>query len=540
MTTSVTEPISKDRAGPRASPTNFGIAIALLAVGIVIRILSFVASRNTGGDALARVALTAKWLQHPTLKVIFDSYPPGHFWLIGGLTLLVHDVGLAGRLLSLLFGIGSLFLVWKLAVMLYGDTAGIFSLAVMCLYTMHIAYSTTSSSEVSYLFFLLASFFMLFSYLRAEPGDLWYLVFSGLSLSISESVRFEAWVFFFGMVLAFGILAVSTSGPQGRLWSRFRPLFVFGITGGVWPVFMMAYCYRKFGDPMYLLNWTQVRVQRLLAAQPSSVGYQLSLMPAVLLISLSPLALAAGIYGWMKSFGLPMPRVFAALALFFFVIQNYQLFRGATTVVARYTLTMGTLLAIFAGFGFELFCRKLAFGRIKLAIIGIVALLSANSLAVLAMSEVPNRYADKFASVSPRLRYPNRIAEVGAYLRAHMSPKDAVVIDDYNEESNILADASGLPVISGERAYLQSAKNAIDARQYIDEMHPRFLVYSDVGTLQTSLFLPKSCNDESGVSGVQFRCIFANHFYRVYELTYSESALFPLPTPRRENAAGAQ
>ena len=196
MTTSVTEPISKDRAGPRASPTNFGIAIALLAVGIVIRILSFVASRNTGGDALARVALTAKWLQHPTLKVIFDSYPPGHFWLIGGLTLLVHDVGLAGRLLSLLFGIGSLFLVWKLAVMLYGDTAGIFSLAVMCLYTMHIAYSTTSSSEVSYLFFLLASFFMLFSYLRAEPGNLWYLVFSGLSLSISESVRFEAWVFF--------------------------------------------------------------------------------------------------------------------------------------------------------------------------------------------------------------------------------------------------------------------------------------------------------------------------------------------------------
>jgi hypothetical protein len=539
MTTSVTE-ISKDRAGPRASPTNFGIAVTLLAVGIAIRILSFVASRNTGGDALTRVALTAKWLQHPTLKVIFDSYPPGHFWLIGGLALLVHDVSLAGRLLSLLFGIGSLFLVWKLAVMLYGDTAGIFSLAVMCLYTMHIAYSTTSSSEVSYLFFLLASFFMLFSYLRAEPRNLWYLVFSGLSLSISESVRFEAWVFFFGMVLLLPFGRVLDSDHHGGLWSRFRPLFVFGIAGGVWPVFMMAYCYQKFGDPMYLLNWTHVRVQQLLATQPSPVGYQLSLMPAVLLISLSPLALVAGIYGWMKSFGLCMPRVLAALALFFFVIQNYQLFRGATTVVARYALTMGTLLAIFAGYGFELFCRKLVFCRIKLAVIGVVALLSANSLAVLVMSEVPNRYADKFASVSPRLRYPTRIAEVGVYLRTHMSPNDAVVIDDYNEESNILADASSLPVLSGERAYLQSAKNAIDARQYIDEMHPRFLVYSDVGTLQTSLFLPKSCNQEAGVSGVKFRCAFANHFYRVYELTYTESALFPVPTPGLGNTAGAR
>jgi len=540
MATSVTEPISKDRAGPRASPTNFGIAVTLLAVGIVIRILSFVASRNTGGDALARVALTAKWLQHPTLKVIFDSYPPGHFWLIGGLALLVRDVGFAGRLLSLLFGIGSLFLVWKLAVMLYGETAGIFSLAVMCLYTMHIAYSTTSSSEVSYLFFLLVSLFLLFSYLLAEPRNLWYLVFSGLSLSISESIRFEAWVFFFGMVLAVGFLAVLNSGPQGGRRSRFRPLFVFGIAGGVWPVFMMAHCYQKFGDPMYLLNWTHVRVQQLLAAQPTPVSYRLSLMPAVLLISLSPLALAAGIYGWMKSFGLPMPRIVAALALFFFVIQNYQLFRGATTVVARYTLTMGTLLAIFAGYGLELFCRQLVFGRIKLAIIGVVALLSANSLAVLAMSEVPNRYADKFASVSPRLRYPTRIAEVGVYLRTHMSPNDAVVIDDYNEESNILAEASGLPVMSGERVYLQSSKNAIDARQYIGEMHPRFLVYCDVGTLRTSLFLPTSCNQEASVSGVKFRCAFANHFYRVYELTYSESAVFPLPTPGLGNTAGAQ
>jgi hypothetical protein len=540
MTTIVTEPISKDRVGPRASPTNFGIAITLLAVGIAIRILSFVASRNTGGDALARVALTAKWLQHPTLKVIFDSYPPGHFWLIGGLALLVHDVGFAGRLLSLLFGIGSLFLVWKLAVMLYGETAGIFSLAVMCVYTMHIAYSTTSSSEVSYLFFLLGSLFLLFSYLLAEPRNLQPLAFSGLSLSISESIRFEAWVFFFGIVLLIAFKTVLDSDRPGGLWYRFRPLFVFGIAGGVWPVFMMAYCYRKFGDPMYLLNWTHVRVQQLLAVQPTPLGYRLSLIPAVLLISLSPLALAAGSYGWMKSFGLSMPRVLATLALFFFVIQNYQLFRGATTVVARYTLTMGSLLAIFAGYGFELFCRKLVFGRIKLAIIGVVTLLSANSLAVLAMSEVPNRYADKFASVSPRLRYPTRIAEVGVYLRTHMNPNDAVVIDDYNEESNILADASGMPVMSGERAYLQSAKNAIDAHRYIGEMHPRFLVYSDVGTLRTSLLLPTSCNQEANVSGVKFRCAFANHFYRVYELTYSESALFPLPTPRRENTASTR
>jgi hypothetical protein len=533
-------PVSKASVECNPAPTNIAIAFALLAVGILIRILSFAASRNTGGDALTRVTLTANWLQHPTLKVIFDSYPPGHFWLIGGLALLIRDVGFAGRLLSFLFGIGSLFLIWKLAVMLYGETAGFFSLAVICLYTMHIAYSTTSSSEVSYLFFLLASLLLFFSYLREEPRNLWYPIFSGVLLSISESIRFEAWVFFFGMVLLLAFPAVVSLGGQGGLFGDLRAFFAFGIAGGIWPVFMMAYCYHKFGDPMYLLNWTHIRVQHLLAAQPSPRGYQLSLMPGVLLISLSPLALAAGIYGWLKSFGLALPRALGALALFFFAIQNYQLFKGATVAVARYTLTMGTLLAIFSGYGFELFCRKLAFDRVRLAVSLVMASLVANSAAVLAMSEVPNRYADKFASVSPRLRYPTRIAEVGTYLTTHMRANDAVVIDDYNEESNMLADASGLPVMPGERTYLQSAKNAVGALQYIDAMHPRFLVYSDVGTLHSSLLLPANCNQGAGVGGVKFRCAFANRFYRVYELTYSEAAFFPLLTPRRENPAGTQ
>jgi 4-amino-4-deoxy-L-arabinose transferase-like glycosyltransferase len=522
MTTRAAAPILMHHSRSFSSPSNTGILVALFALGASVRILSFVTSRNTGGDALARVALTANWLQHPSLKLIFDSYPPGHFWLIGGLALLVHDVSFGGRLLSLLCGIGSVFLVWKLAVMLFGETAGIFSVAVMCFYTMHVAYSTTSSSEASYLFFLLASLVLLFSYLASRPKNLGYLTSSGLALSISESIRFEAWVFFFAMVLLLAYLAVFDSGSREGLLTRSRALLAFGIAGGAWLVFMMAYCYREFGDPMYLVTWTHVRVQQLLAAQPSPLSYQLSLMPGVLLVSLSPLAFAAGIYGLVKSFAKPLPRALAAITLFFLVIQNYQLFKGATVAVARYTLTMGTLLAIFSGYGFALFCRKFAFSWLRPALVLVLVFLAANFLSVLAMSEIPNRYADKFASVSPRLRYPTRIAEVGTYLRTHMGAEDAVVIDDYNEESNVLADASGLPITRCERVYLQSAKNAIDARQYIDAKHPRFLIYSDVGTLHSSLPLPKSCGEEAGIAGVRFRCAYANRYYRVYELSYSE------------------
>src|ERR1700678_2428568 len=113
-------------------------ASGLLVLGAALRVLSYFFSKNNGGDALERAALSAQWLQHPTFRLIFLVYPPGHFWLIGAMALLVPDVTVASRLLSLLLGIASMFLVWKLARTLYGDGAGLFSLAVFALYSLHI------------------------------------------------------------------------------------------------------------------------------------------------------------------------------------------------------------------------------------------------------------------------------------------------------------------------------------------------------------------------------------------------------------------
>src|SRR5208282_6293745 len=81
-------------------------AIMLIAVGTVLRTTSFFYSANSGGDAWARLGLTADWLKNPVFKLGYGAYPPGHFWLIGLFTLLFHDVVFAGRFLSLVSGIG--------------------------------------------------------------------------------------------------------------------------------------------------------------------------------------------------------------------------------------------------------------------------------------------------------------------------------------------------------------------------------------------------------------------------------------------------
>ena len=99
----------------RELPKSGWIVATLIGVGAVLRILSYLYSDNAGGDAWARVALTAQWLSHPKFQIIFGDYPAGHFWLISAFSFFIHDVTVASRLLSLVLGIATLFVFWQLA-----------------------------------------------------------------------------------------------------------------------------------------------------------------------------------------------------------------------------------------------------------------------------------------------------------------------------------------------------------------------------------------------------------------------------------------
>jgi 4-amino-4-deoxy-L-arabinose transferase-like glycosyltransferase len=494
-------------------------ATFFLGIGALLRILSYSYSENTGGDAGARVALTARWLQHLAPKMIFDVYEPGHFWLMGAATLFVHDVTTAGRLLSLVLGIASLFIVWQLARVLYGETAAISSLAVFSLYSLHIGYSVTSSAEVSYLFFLLLAIQLFFLHLQTGPDRIWYLWLSGCSLSISESIRYEAWTFFFAMFLAL-TLRPWWDGRISKTSCSLLPLFVFGTAGGAWPMFMMIYSWHRFGHPMYLVTLNTQRVHQWLASTHPSLARQLALSPAVLMLSLSFPAFVAACYSLIVSFRSRLAAVFVAMVVFFGLIQTYQIIRGGLEANSRYTLTLGTMFAVLSGYGIEKLCQKLAPLRVGMGRAIVFGCLFLNLWGVLALSESHLPVAETFAAISPRLRYSRRIASVGQFLRTHRNPQDAVAIDDYNVESNIVADAAGLPLLAGNLDYLASKKNELGIIEYIDKEHPRFLVYSDQGTLQKWIPLPGGCEETTRIGEIQFACEFSNQIYRVYELSY--------------------
>ncbi len=501
-------------------PFQVALAGGVIGCGALLRIVSYFLSDNSGGDAGARVRLAAQWLQSPAWKIIFDVYLPGHFWLIGLFNVLCSNVLVAGRGLSLALGIASIVVVWRLAHMLYGARAAVLSTAVFSFFTLHIGYSTTSSSEVPYLFFTLLAVLLFHLATSNEGASTWYIAWSGISLSVAESIRYEAWIIF--AALGISLVAWVVFHPSQRWYDRraIQKVAVFGVTAGAWPAFMLSYSWRAFGNPLYLVTLNHSRVVRFLAENPKPMVGQMAVFPTALLISLSPVAFLVAIYGLCRSFSNWHTAAFAAMTLFLGVMQFYQILTHGLLANARYSISLGALLAVVSGLGFDKLIAGWTAARAEMGQVVLILFLCCNAAVVLAVSEIPNRYADRFANVSPRLRYSSRITAVARYLRGHMGSNDSVLIDNYNVESNVIADAAGLPLVHSPRVYLEGVKNSGTAREYLQTAHPRFLVYASGGTISNWLTLPNSCDKEVEVDGIHFRCSFANQVYRVFELTY--------------------
>jgi 4-amino-4-deoxy-L-arabinose transferase-like glycosyltransferase len=516
----VTSATIRHSAG-RATPSQFTWSI--LAAGALLRVVSFFLSDNNGTDALARASMTANLIAHPSFRLVFTDWLPLHFWLMAGLALLIGHVELACRLLSLLTGIASLWLFWKIVQHLYSETAANLSLLVFALYSLHIAYSTTSSSEAPFLFFVLGG--VLCFLLYQSSGHLRWIALSGISLTLSGAIRYEGWILIFGVGLI--LFASTVAGISHRLEkSRLLvgALGVFCLAGGFWPVFWMSYSWLKWKNPLYIVALNHVNVANTFANNPSSSLYRLMAYPGALFLTLSPLGFAGALYALRLSLRETVDRSVAFLVVLLALVQLYQVSSGGVMPFARYTMTLGTLMAIMSGQGL-VGLRDLCFPRsARLFVNSVAAILALNLGAIWVMGSVPWRFAEKFASISPVIKFTGDLKDASISLRHHMSSADAVVIDNYNVQSNLVQAAAGLPLVT-DRVFSVSAEQPQNLRSdlyaFFRAKHPKYLVYSDQGTLRPYLGLPAGCPSKPILRDhMQFRCFYANRTYSLYEITY--------------------
>lgn len=510
--------MSDSPAAHEASLKRMRFSSIIVATGVSLRILSFFFSANAGGDAWAREALTASWLRHASLKLDFNAWLPLHFWLMGGLaTILADNVQLAGRLLSLLAGTASLLIFTKLVRSLYGERAAQFGLAIFALCSLDIAYSTTSSSEATYLLFVLLGLLGFFSY--RQSGSPRRLAFSGIFFSLAATTRYEAWV----LIVAVGLLvAASIWKNRNFAASRisFQPLLLFSLTAGFGPIIIMFHNWVKFHKLLYGVSANQQWVTEQLAFSHESLAYRLLLFPGVLLLTLTPFVIIGGLHGFFLSFKTKIGTEFALLTVFFAMVQFYQIASAHEMAFARYTMTLGMLVAILSGYGLDKLGQNIfpqQQSKFRNCLVGILLL---NLLIILGLSELPNRFSEKFVSVSPILRYPRRIESLAAFLRPRMNSQDNVVVDDYNSESNIVAHALGLPLPVGSRAFLAGIRPASELLGYVNNQHPHYFIYSDRGVLTPSL--PLKCNSSISGPDADVSCLYHNDVYTIYEVRYRQ------------------
>lgn len=491
----------------------------ILFVGAVLRLIFFFLSENNGGDALARAAMTAGWLEHPASWLNFEPWLPIHFWLMAGMSIIVRDPGLGTKMLSLLLGIASLPMFWLLAREVYNRSAATLSLIVFALYSLHIGYTTTSSSEAPYLFFMLVGVLGFFVYRRS--GSIATLILAAVALGVSAGIRYEAWVCIFALV--FILIFMRRPHATVSFWrtEHVREVFLFGAIAGSWPLFWLIYQWKAFGRPLYGVTMNYQWVVEQMAIEHKSRLYHLALSPGVILLTLSPVIVAASFYGLALGLREAKGREFALILAIMGVVFLYQIAAGGLLPLARYTITLGTLLALASGYGLD---RAAQFVPQRWAFpfrAAIAVMVILNLGAILTMSEVRNPFSDQFSAISPRLRFRNHIEEVRRYLKPRLNSHDAVVIDDYNVESNIIAAAIGLPLDTADHAFLASSQPVSELPEYMNRKHPRYLIYSDRGVLSAYLILPDRCPGSLIiVRGIEFRCLFENNVYRVYEVSY--------------------
>jgi 4-amino-4-deoxy-L-arabinose transferase-like glycosyltransferase len=489
--------------------------------GIALRIFFFPFSSNGGGDALARASRTAVWLAHPERGLDYLPWLPLHFWLMGGFGWLIGNVDLASRLLSLICGVASLWPFYWLAKGLFDDEAATLSLIVFSFYTIHIGYSATSTSETPYVFCLLMGLAGFFAYLRT--GRLARLAGAGIALTCGAAMRWEAWVF----ILLMGLVLIGwpTRIFRRDFWTsgKLFPLLLFGMTAGLWPLGWVLYSWSVGANPFYYVTYNHHWVSQQLAIIPHSRLYNLLLQPGTVVLSLSIFGTLAALLGLWFSIRDGRGRVFSGLLAAFASIQFYQMLSGGLMWLARYTIGVGTLLAVVSGYGFKSLTnsRLLRSGLVSRMVKILFVVMALHLVTIVVLSILPFAYRDKFRSISPLMQFSTATEDVGTFIRQRIASSDRIIIDNYNDDAIFLAGASGLSLLADDngRAFLASHRVS-EVQDYFRNMHPRYVVYSPDGTLRPYLPLPPTCTTSVVLFGAEFRCVFHNQTYQIYEVNY--------------------
>lgn len=503
----------------------------LLALCSAVRLSVFIWSQNYDGDPFARSLGALAWSQNPhwiwhasRISWVFGPLP---LYLHGSALMLWPDVLLAPRVVNLILGSLAIIPFFKLVQLKLDSTKAWYASLVFCFYTLHVRFSTVATSEAIGSFFLIMAVYLFFRYLVHRK--LSSLLLSAVALNLSTMVRYENIVF--APLLAL-LLFVEDSPQDWRLWRFNRAAVLLGVPffalSVIFMISRMTGDYFEFGDPLHSIplgksgsaSHTQMLLNDLsrrgFAAQ---LAYTLTFWPGVAFVSLTPAPAILAAIGllraaWAKC-NLHLVIIFG---LVFLPFEYFSTISRSIATFARFSLGFTIFLIPFAGAQWHHLHERIGARwkrSLDYAIVGSMMFFFV-AWAFYGIEGRGSVLADKISSISPVSRLPVHVNELIAWLDKTTAPEDIIVLEDYNNESDMVRFYSK----RGRDHYRARWKSEAELRGHMQNDQPQFIVVPSNGELQR-LFNLQSQDSIQSSKGMTFRQRYENRVYRVFDVSYS-------------------
>lgn len=479
------------------------IIILLLALifAFSFRLYAFIGTDNYHGIAIGKTFIALNILKNPSILLNFDpAHAPLHQYLIALSLILWKDPTVTPRILSLIFALLTFIPFYLFVKLIFDEEIALFSLLILAAYPLHVLFSTLSTAEITFNFFLIISFYY-FAKFKKE-NKLRLLIISAVLLTFACMERFEGMIFIPLLTL---FLLFS---------SQRKYAFPFLFISIILPVSLMGISYYEFHDPLVFLHNSDIAVQANFNLLREKFGCKLDFFAkttgwlSILYDSLGIIAIF-GLLGIIHSLS---KRKFYPPLLFLIplAIFTYKTTIEQLNLDVRYSITLGILLIPFSAMMLK---KMLSYLNIRSMLIFI-----------LLIYEV---FGPKIALLKDKIRTPYFVKDVAHYLKDNVKPNEKILIDwSYDDQfsEGIMMESN----LERER-FLFVPRKVIDRHLLSDERdvwaifkkeRPDYLIYSSDGWL-TNTFPFLESEETNSISNLKFDFLYESDPFKIYKIFYN-------------------
>ncbi len=343
-------------AGKTAQGTGYLVLAAILILGLALRLTVLVMSPAIELDGIGYATMADQFVQGLFGQALGSVFPPIYPLVVASFHLVVPDVEVAGRLVSLVFGMATICVSFLFAGRLLHDrTKAIIVAFLLSLQPHLVRYSGAVLSESLAVFLFTVTVFAFFTGWQEERR--WCMVVSGLCLTLTYLTRPEYVVFYVPFVLVLlakrrvtdsllflmpflvlGFLYISYLWWQTGIWMVSRkatlspfvplraffgnaPLVSYEFFVAIFPLFFLFALFgvrrveKPYGNLVLLL--VAFHVVSLSFVSHATRRYSVEFIPVSMMFVVEGIvavnASLAGLFRKAKKYVLPRPAVMAAM-----------------------------------------------------------------------------------------------------------------------------------------------------------------------------------------------------------------------------------